>query len=74
MELAVTVNCMEPFIKAMYNLEGDGFLALEVYEQVNALYIAITSKHMPNVKADQVYKQTLLVMIYSRISLIRTKF
>ena len=29
----------------------NGFLALEVYKQLNALYIAITSKHMPNVKA-----------------------
>ena len=51
MELAVTVDCMEPFVKATYNLEGDGFLALEVYERLSALYIAITSKHMPNVKA-----------------------
>ena len=32
-------------------MEGDGFLALEVYERLSALYIAITSKHMPNVKA-----------------------
>ena len=30
MELAVTVDCMEPFVKAMYNLEVDGNLALEV--------------------------------------------
>ena len=51
MELAVTVDCMEPFVKATYNLEGDGYLALEVYERLSALYIAITSKHMPNVKA-----------------------
>ena len=51
MELAATVDCMEPFVKATYNLEGDGFLALKVHEQLNALYIAITSKHMPNVKA-----------------------
>ena len=51
MELAVTVDCMELFVKATYNLEGDGFLALEVYERLSALYIAITSKHIPNVKA-----------------------
>ena len=51
MELAVTVDCMEPVVKATYNLEGDGYLALEVYERLSALYIAITSKHMPNVKA-----------------------
>ena len=48
MELA---DCMEPFVKATYNLEGDGFLALEMYERINALNIAITSKHMPNVTA-----------------------
>lgn len=51
MELAATVDCMEPFVKATYNFEGDGFLALETYECINALYIAITTKHMPNVKA-----------------------
>jgi len=32
-------------------LEGDGFLALETYEPVNALYIATESKHMPNIAA-----------------------
>ena len=36
MELAVTVDSMEPFVKATYNLEGDGFLALEVYERLSA--------------------------------------
>ena len=51
MELAVTVDCMEPFVKATYNLEGDGFLALEVYERIRAQNIAIMSKHMPNVVA-----------------------
>ena len=51
MELAATVDCMEPFVKATYNLEGDGFLALEVYECIHALNIAIMSKHMPNVAA-----------------------
>ena len=49
MELAATVDCMEPFVKATYNLEGDGFLALEVYECLSALYISIRSKHNPNV-------------------------
>ena len=51
MELAATVDCMEPFVKATYNLEGDGFLVLETYERVNALYIATMSKNMPNVVA-----------------------
>jgi len=35
MKLAVTVDCMELFIKPMYNLEGDGYLALEVYERLS---------------------------------------
>ena len=51
MELAATVDCMKPFVKATYNLEGDGFLALETYQRINALYIAVTSNHMPNVTA-----------------------
>ena len=51
MELAATVDCMEPFVKATYNLEGDGFLALEVYERLSALYISVRSKHNPNVTA-----------------------
>ena len=50
MELAATVDCMEPFVKATYNLEGDGFLALETYQRINALYIT-RSNHMPNVTA-----------------------
>ena len=42
----------KPFVKVTYNLdEGDGFLALETYERVNALYIATQSKHMPIVPA-----------------------
>ena len=28
-QLAATVDCMEPFVKVTCNLEGDGFLALE---------------------------------------------
>jgi len=38
-ELAATVDCMEPFVKATYYLEGNGFLALETYERVNAIYV-----------------------------------
>ena len=50
MKLAITVNCMELFVKGMYNLEGGGLLALEVYKRLRAFYIAITDKDMPNVK------------------------
>ena len=51
MELAATVDYMEPFVKATYTLEGDGFLALEAYEHLAALYNSVTSKHAPNVTA-----------------------
>ena len=37
MELAVTVDYMESFIKATYNLEVDGFLALETYKCLNLM-------------------------------------
>lgn len=47
MELAVTVDCMKPLVKATYNLEGDGYLALEVYDRLSVLYIAITSSTCP---------------------------
>ena len=46
MELAATVDCMEPFVKATYYLEGDGFLALEVYERLSALYISVSTSQM----------------------------
>ena len=35
MELAITVDCMEPFVNAIYNLEGDGYLVLEVNERLS---------------------------------------
>jgi len=35
MELAVTVDCMESFVNAIYNLEGDGYLVLEVNERLS---------------------------------------
>lgn len=50
-ELAVTVNAMEPFVQAIYRLEGDGPLALTVYKEIKALESAIVSKHFPNVAA-----------------------
>ena len=37
MELAATVDCMELFVRATYNLGSDGFLTLEVYERIRAL-------------------------------------
>ena len=47
-ELAVTVDAMAAFVKATYNLERDGPLALMAYECVRSLYANITT---PNVSA-----------------------
>ena len=51
MEIAITVDAMEPFVKATYTLEGDGALALVAYERVSMLYSVISTEHYPNVKA-----------------------
>ena len=37
-EIATTVDAMEPFVKATYKLEGDGPLSLEVYKQLSILF------------------------------------
>ena len=36
-EIATTVDAMEPFIKATYKLEGDGPLSLEAYQLLSIL-------------------------------------
>jgi len=51
MELAITIDSMEPFAKATYALEGDGALALVTYERVSMLYSVISTEHYPNVNA-----------------------
>ena len=38
MELAVTVDAMEPFVKTTYALEGDGPLVLYAYQKFSSLY------------------------------------
>ena len=50
-ELAVTVDSMEPFVKATYALEGDGPLVLYAYQKLSSLYAHITLAHHPNVLA-----------------------
>ena len=50
MELAITVNAMERFVKAIYIL-GDGALALAAYTQLRTLYSVISLEHYPNVTA-----------------------
>ena len=50
-ELAVTVDAGEPFVKACYTLEGDGPLALSCYEVVSNVSASIQVKHWPNTHA-----------------------
>ena len=51
MELAITVDAMEPFVKATYNLEGDGPLIFKAYEEIALLSAGILNQHYPNTKA-----------------------
>ena len=51
MELSMTVDAMEPFVKVTYTLEGDGPIALTAYEQMSTLYSHISAAYYPNVNA-----------------------
>jgi hypothetical protein len=51
LELAAVVDWGEHFVKATYNLEGDGPLVLQCYEAVDSLITAIRLAHTPNVSA-----------------------
>ena len=50
-EIAATVNWGEPFVKACYDLEGDGPLAFECYEIVDRVLASIATENIPNVRA-----------------------
>ena len=50
-ELAVTIDAGMPFVRATYNLEGDGPLALTCYDAISALNMAARQAHYPNVDA-----------------------
>ena len=50
-EIAITIDAMEAFVKATYNLEGDGALALSPYEEIHKLFAVVLAKHYPNVAA-----------------------
>ena len=50
-ELAITVDAGEPFVKATYRLEGDGPLVLSAYEEIAALRVAISNQYYPNTNA-----------------------
>ena len=51
MELAITVEAMERFVKATYNLEGDEPLIFKAYEEIVMLSAVILNQHYPNTKA-----------------------
>ena len=69
MEIVITVDAMEPFVKATYKLEGDGSLSVVAYEQLNILYASVSTQHYPNVVAvaraiaggNPTHKQKLVV-------------
>ena len=50
-EIATTVDAMEPFVKTTYKLEGDGPLSLEAYQQLSILFASVSTQHYPNVAA-----------------------
>ena len=50
-ELAVNVDVGEVFVKAIYELEGDGPLALECYEKIMGVRSSIQVRHWPNTAA-----------------------
>ena len=46
--MAAAVDWGEPFVKACYSLEGDGFLALDCYDQI---VLSVSTEHIPNVRS-----------------------
>ena len=50
-EIAVTIDAGMPFVRATYNLEGDGPLALTCYDAISALNMATRQAHYPNLDA-----------------------
>ena len=51
LELAAVIDGGESLVKATYNLEGDGPLALSAYETVNTILASIRVSYFPNVEA-----------------------
>ena len=50
-ELAAVIDAGAPFVKATYNLEGDGPLVLHCHDQISMVLNAIHTSHYPNVTA-----------------------
>ena len=55
-ELAVTVDAMEPFVRATYTLEGDSPLALIAYREISKLKSSVSCEHYPNINAIARYE------------------
>lgn len=51
LELAVTIDVGEHFVKATYLLEGDGPLVVSCYEKLKAIAEACQAPYFPNVRA-----------------------
>ena len=49
-ELAITIDAAMLFVKATYNLEGDGPLSLTCYETISALNAAARQANYPNLQ------------------------
>ena len=50
-ELAITIDAGESFVKSTYKLEGDGALIFSAYEEISKLQAVIHSAYYPNVNA-----------------------
>ena len=51
LKIAIVVDAGEPLVKATYNLEGDGPLALTAYKILQEVSTAVGNKHYPNTDA-----------------------
>ena len=51
MELAITVDAGEPFVKETYHMEGDGPLVFSAYEEISTLRSTTSNPFYPNVRA-----------------------
>ena len=46
-KIAITIDAMEAFVKATYNLEGDGALTLSAYEEIHKLFAVVRLNTIP---------------------------
>ena len=51
LEIAAVVDAGRQFVQTTYNLEGDGPLVLQCYEQIEVIFQSIQVRHFPNTDA-----------------------